>query len=205
MAADIPVKAPPAALPVPFSWTGWYVGGYGGYLNGYTTDSNPVLPNAGGQSWYVGVIGGYRYQLANNVVLGISVDAPLWASKETVSIFGAFPNTVKFKGGVNGQGMVGYAIGRFLPYVSAGIGAARVSAQEIIPPIASPWVTNTHLLTMVGFGMQYAVTDHWIAGVAYNHVVASKETYNCGPVVCGVVGQIGLISDTVTGVVEYRF
>jgi outer membrane immunogenic protein len=40
-AADMPLKAPP--LEIPFSWTGWYVGGNVGWLHG-NADYDPVCP-----------------------------------------------------------------------------------------------------------------------------------------------------------------
>ena len=50
MAADLPVKAPPAAAAEVFGWSGFYVGGNAGYdwgraaYNGVLTAPAPFLP-----------------------------------------------------------------------------------------------------------------------------------------------------------------
>ena len=200
-AADLPVKAPPKTPYVStFNWTGFYVGGNVGYLSG-TTSNDSGLPNARASGVFGGFQGGYRYQFANNAVLGFQVNAPLWAQSQTATFAGGFQDTVKVKGSVLGQVQLGYAMGRWLPFLTAGGGAAWVSGQENTSLV----VNNTHTLATAGVGVNYAITDHFTTGVRYNHLWASKETYNCGPVFCGVVPSISFEADTVAAVLEYKF
>jgi outer membrane immunogenic protein len=93
LAADMAVKAPPVVAPVA-SWTGFYVGGNGGY--GFGSDSGteyavsgaafprltPGTPLYGGlqpfkldpQGGLIGVQAGYNWQSSANWVLGIEAD-----------------------------------------------------------------------------------------------------------------------------------
>src|ERR1700721_4721138 len=88
-AADLPVKAPPAATD--YDWTGFYVGGHIGLATG--NSGWTLTPQVGGAqqagsfglyrspdafkesgSWFEGVQGGYNWMLRNRVVLGIEAD-----------------------------------------------------------------------------------------------------------------------------------
>jgi len=85
LAADMPMKAPPAAVAV-YGWTGFYAGVNGGvadmngpsmsYVDGAITAYVPVTVNPSSSS--VKAIGGlhlgYNYQLPNNWVLGVEGD-----------------------------------------------------------------------------------------------------------------------------------
>ena len=51
----------------------------------------------------------------------------------------------------------------------------------------------------------YAITDHFTTGLHYNHGWSSRETYNCGPAVCGIVGAFSGYGDSVAGGLEYKF
>src|SRR5579864_4919441 len=104
-AADLPLKARPLAVPIAppvYNWTGWYVGVHVGGFWG-DTSNNLGLPNVSASSAFAGVQGGYRYQFANNVVLGIQVSAPLWASDQNKAVTAAVINTATFKGSILGQ------------------------------------------------------------------------------------------------------
>lgn len=210
-AADMPVKMPVKAAPVAYAynWTGWYVGAHVGYLSGtINTTVNPLNalpPTTKSNATFAGIQGGYRHQFANNVVLGAQLSAPLVSTKDDTLIFGNL-NEGKMVYSLLGQVQLGYAIGRFLPYVTGGVGIARIKARETTAGgVVSPWVNNTHTLGTFGAGVNVAITNNWTAGVVYNRVIASSERYDCGPVVCGIVGSFDMKANTVTGVLEYRF
>ncbi len=81
IAAVMPTKAPMKARPyiAPTNWTGFYVGGFLGAAYG-RTDVRFVgdVTNSGNNPWVSGPIGGvdagYRYQYANNWVVGVEGD-----------------------------------------------------------------------------------------------------------------------------------
>lgn len=192
-------------------WTGFYLGAHTGKLYGETSNVyTPAipgfnLPDGKANNWFGGVQVGYRYQLPSKFVLGASLSAPVISEDTSLTTFGNV-NTVEMKGSVLLQGSVGYSVGRFLPYVTGGFGWAFVEAREVLANgTASPWVDNTHFLKLIGAGVSYALTDKWSVSVQYSHLDASRETYNCGPAVCGLVGSFAFSGNSVTGAVDYRF
>lgn len=193
------------------NWSGFYVGAHVGKLYGETSNfSTPVipgfaLPDGKADNWFGGIQGGYRYQFPNNFVLGLSLRAPIAAEESELTTFGNL-NTVEMKGAITGAVSLGYAMGRLLPYVNVGYGVAFVEAREVLAGgVASPWVDNTHSLVTVGAGVSYALTNNWSVGFEYNHIEASRETYDCGPAVCGLVGSFDFSGDSVAATLEYRF
>ncbi len=86
MAADMPVKAAPAPLPVARNWTGFYVGiggGYGMYdlgtqLTSTVTGLATNVPlDQGGRGWLGTAQIGFDYQIAPQWVIGAFVDGDI--------------------------------------------------------------------------------------------------------------------------------
>jgi opacity protein-like surface antigen len=207
-AADMALKARPPSLLSPeptYNWTGFYVGAHVGYYWGATENDTVFLPNASASGAFGGFQGGYRYQMANNVVVGVQVSSPVFASDQTKIILGTFVDTVRDKGAVLGQLQLGYALGRWMPFVTAGVGFLKTEAVETNGGVTSLTVHNTHTVGTVGFGVNYGITDHVTTGLRWNHAWTSKETYNCGPALCNLVGNFSGWADAVVGVLEYKF
>jgi outer membrane immunogenic protein len=150
LAADLPVKAPPMAAPVPYNWTGCHVGGHigGGWDRTTYSDPGTVAPDflSGapvltqnfanpGQSFSTnsqgaflgGVQAGCDYQFASHWVIGIGGDVS-WTNLRSVT-------NDPFFGGKNGNpvvfsartdeiatltGRVGYAWDKVLFYGKGG-------------------------------------------------------------------------------------
>ena len=180
-AADLPYKAAPL-LAAAYNWTGFYVGAHVGHLWGDTDNDTTFLPNGHASSLFFGVQGGYRFQLPNNMVIGVQVAVPLWSADENFNAapFGGGTNTVEMKGSAVVQAILGVAMDRFLPYVTIGVGAARIHGVEVIGGVTTTDVTNTHTLFTAGLGLKYALTQNWQVGVGFNHVRASSEAYLVG-------------------------
>jgi outer membrane immunogenic protein len=123
----------PAAMtsptPLAFNWTGFYAGAHGGYS----------LPDGAGlnDSYEIGGQVGVNRQFGQ-VVLGIEADggAVDWGPVTAV-------------GSVRGR--LGYALDRFLPYVTGGMGIEDAIGWSL------------------GAGVDYAITDRWSIGVDYLH------------------------------------
>ena len=190
-AADLPVKAPPAAGG--YDWTGFYVGGHIGLATGnsgwtLTPDGGgaPVSgsfglyqsPNAFKESgsWFEGVQAGYNYMLRNRVVLGIEADGsfPTYpdpitgltiggTSNFTSPTFGAgsFTENVLASGTVRGR--IGYAPGHWLFYATGGL--AWTYDQQTLTQNASG---NTEDRFLYRFG--------WAAGVGIETAIAPSWT-----------------------------
>ena len=215
-AADMPRKASPYVAPPQFSWTGFYVGGFGGYSSGKVSD---VLGPVGGfysvspKGGVFGVHAGYDWQLPNRIVLGLRVAVPVFGAGSdsvpdpllpTVSYEG------KVKGAVLGTAHIGYAFDRFLPYVGGGLAIGRGEATLVnltpgtgITPGTRLSDTQTHVGYTLLAGVRYALTDHWWVAVQYNYLNLGSQTYSWVP---GTGSRdIDFRSNAVTGIISYKF
>lgn len=179
-----------------FDWTGFFFGGYGGHNWGdldLSDDHRKTTGNFDENLWEAGVIGGYRRQLSNSMVIGGEVMVPLYQEKGTAEDTFFFPAPafdppVEYEAEGNWgffvKGQVGRAFDRILPFVEAGIGAVNATGRTLnvdvndnYKPGAEQEATNTHLALLVGAGVDYAVSDHFILGLRYNFVHLSDENY----------------------------
>jgi outer membrane immunogenic protein len=188
-AADLggrPVYKAPAAEPVPWAWTGFYIGGnvgaaWGrssisdapGTTNIYFTPLGLSGLNANGRGVIGGVQAGYNWQVAS-FVLGLEGDfsgASLDRST-AVTVFGV-PRTYRSR--LNWlatiRGRIGVAFGRTLIYGTGGAAFAGLNDQLTDPGgafTASPGSNFTGWT--VGGGVEYAFADRWTAKAEYLHI-----------------------------------
>ena len=183
--ANFPVKAPIRS--VIYDWTGFYVGGHFGYGDAsFGPDTNPfplqgaLLPHSP-----TGLIGGfqmgYNRQLTNRVVLGVEADASFTSPPDGAALTPApFNTTLDYVGTVRGR--IGYAFGRWMPYVTGGfawghthvnINADPANTSDIVSSVGhyqTGWTT--------GLGLEFAVSGNWSAKLEYDHVDLSRQTYD---------------------------
>jgi outer membrane immunogenic protein len=209
LAADLPAKAAPIApiAPTAFNWSGFYLGAGGGFTSGSATGWSTTGTNTSASIDYVAVEGGYRYQLPFNLVLGLDVTAPIWASTGKVTPpagLGVF-DSAKPLFIVLPQVQIGYAIGQFLPYVGIGVGVADIKATTTT--FAGSKLTDKELDTVLdlSFGLDYALTNNWILGVRYDHLEAAERNYTFPATPTPTIQQVGSNSDGVTGMIKYKF
>jgi outer membrane immunogenic protein len=173
-AADMPAKAPPVPyVDVPFSWTGFYVGVNGGYGFGHSSWSDPLVGADSGRfntrGALVGGQLGYNWQLGS-VVFGLETDAD-WANLTGSGIGGV----CLADGGGSCQtkqdwfgttrGRIGYAFGRWLPYVTGGAAYGDIKALQLNGTSAT-----TKLGWTAGGGLEYSIDRNWSAKVEYLHL-----------------------------------
>ncbi len=190
-AADAIVSAPEPA-PVEystFSWTGGYLGAHAGYgwasmHDVHNPEADKVKPKGG----FGGIQAGYNWQFDNNVVLGAEADVSFgkmkksWAGNDS-SPYDSYYGEDKI--GTHGtvRARLGYAVDRFLPYVTGGIAfaetkhslgcdVARVSATNGCGGKANggkfeDTASKTRTGYVVGAGVEYAVTDNWTLKAEY--------------------------------------
>lgn len=181
-AADLP----PATGPVPYykapayapayNWSGFYLGinGGGGWgRSDWTTTGN--FSTSGG---LVGGTLGYNYQI-NQVVLGIEGDID-WAningsvtSARCPSTTGVCTTDDNWLATVRGR--LGYAAGRFMPYITGGLALGDISASG--PGLTGTDTTNAGWT--LGGGIEFAIAGHWTAKAEYLYV-------DLGQVACGL-------------------
>lgn len=183
-AADLPVKAPvykaPMAAPA-YNWTGFYVGGNVGYSWGRQDDF--VAGTTLGSVNVNGVIGGgqigYNWQM-NQIVLGVEADFQGSGQKGDGSFTGApglipastFTYTDKLEWFGTVRARAGYAIDRWLPYVTGGWawGRGSISGGVTGGLTASGSGSNDYSGWTVGGGVEYAFLNNWSAKVEYLYI-----------------------------------
>jgi opacity protein-like surface antigen len=218
LAADMRVKAPiykaPQA-PAAFTWTGFYLGVHGGCGSANTPSPTnyavdpaegpgaafpqaDVFTSARGSGCFGGGQIGYNYQLSNNLVVGIEIDA----AKSNIGSSFQWLQPPDGTGDINNweskltafgtvRARVGYAFGQWLPYVTGGWawGRNRLSStcpESCDPPFANtgsldPQTTSntrTHTGWVVGAGLEYALNQNWSMKGEYLHLDLGSQRYN---------------------------
>jgi high affinity Mn2+ porin len=183
-AADLPLKAP--ARSIIYDWTGFYFGGHFGYGGGsFGPGTNPLpeqgvfLPHS-----VTGLVGGFQtglnLELSNHVVLGVEADATFFSPVDAPALTPApFNATLDYTGTVRGR--VGYAFGRWMPYLASGFAWGHTHININDPP------GNANIVSAVGgyqagwtagAGTDFAVSGHWSARAEYAYIELSRRTYD---------------------------
>jgi outer membrane immunogenic protein len=185
---EMPVKAPAYVAPL-YDWTGFYVGINGGYGFGRSQFSAPS-PSSGFNvdGGMAGGTVGYNYQIGH-AVLGIEGDVDAdWAKGSTLCA--GVSCTVKNNWLSTVRGRLGYAAGRFMPYITGG--AAFGDLKTSIPGIGSASETKTGWTA--GGGVEAKIAGPWSAKLEYLHVdlgsgasiVGSEASYHTDIVRAGL-------------------
>ena len=156
-----PVRPAPAA-----SWSGVYLGAFGGY-NWGTFDSSVGDISADG--WNGGVFAGYNVQ-NGSVVYGAEADIGYSDANGTLGTTDA-----KQTGFGSLRGRVGYA---FDPLMIYGTGGLAVTGAEISDGADSD--TNVHLGWTVGAGAEALITDNVFGRLEYRYSDYASKDYNLG-------------------------
>jgi high affinity Mn2+ porin len=183
-AAGLPLKA--KAYQTVYDWTGFYVGGHFGYGGGsFGPGTNPI-PSEGALFPHssTGVIGGfevgYNRRLANNVVLGIEADASFPSPTDQVALAGrastAYNTTIDYVGTVRGR--IGYAFGRFMPYLTGGLAWGHPHVE--INDGSGAVVAHDQVGWTAGLGAEFAVSGNWTAKLEYDYVDLARRNYDLG-------------------------
>jgi outer membrane immunogenic protein len=180
-AADMPTKAPPPPAPVyvPYSWTGFYIGGNvgGAWANGSIHDDVTGFEFSASHSGFVG--GGqigFNYQVSN-IVFGVEADFD-WTSLNATGSGIFFPGIGAFlQGSANTKwitavaGRLGIAYDRWLFYGKGG--GAWVSNEATITDLTTGAEfsrSNTNSGWLVGAGIEWAFTPNWTARIEYDYI-----------------------------------
>lgn len=199
-----PAKAPPMMAVVPvFTWTGFYIGANVGYGWGDASGYDPYLPDnylysglvtsgsGDPDGWFGGFQAGYNYQFYNNVVLGVEADVQFADMKDTYTfgytvtddtdiagddadfgVFGQYTTKIDAFGTIRAR--LGYAMDRFLPYITGGLAWAnvKVSGETVVADTneIDAWsgsFKDTYWGWAIGGGVEYAFTDNWTMKAEY--------------------------------------
>jgi outer membrane immunogenic protein len=222
IAADLAVaphvKAPPPMIMPLYDWTGFYIGGNGGWGEsrncwGYTTAGGAVLSD-GCSSGSGGAFGGqlgYRWQFGQ-FVYGFEGQGD-WADLKsfrgsTVNPALSTSTTVDSFGLITGQ--LGYAANAALFYLKGGAAVTGnrydVTVTASGADVAS--ASSTRWGAAVGVGFEYGFAPNWSTGIEYDHLFmgnANNSFSVANPVVAGALNRIGQDVDLVMIRVNYRF
>jgi outer membrane immunogenic protein len=189
-------KAPPYMTQY-YNWTGFYVG-----INGGGGWGTAAWDSTGGYDVSGGLIGGtigYNWQ-TGPWVLGIEGDID-WADIKgttTTNCGGGCTTQNNWLG--TARGRVGYAIDRWMPYLTGGAAFGDVEASH--PGFTG--MTNTQLGWTIGGGVEFAVMNNLTAKVEYLHY--DLGSFQCGMNCNGFVSDnVNFHADVIRGGLNLRF
>ena len=219
-AADMAVKAPPPApLPVIYDWSGFYIGGNGGWGQSRNCwdflDAAGVAFASGCRERSGGLVGGqigYRWQ-ASQWVFGLEAQGD-WAdlSNQRISLINPLFSTRTQTDGIGlFTGQIGYAWNQALFYVKGGaaVTSNRFSILENVFGTELASASATRWGGTVGVGLEYGFTPNWSFGVEYNHLWmgdANNTFTGLTPIDARFVNnRVSQDVDMVTARINYRF
>jgi len=169
-AADLapqPVE-PEAPVVLPFSWTGFYVGVHAGGVFSDAKGSDSLLgisSNFNNNGFIGGAHAGYNMQFDNNIVIGLEGDIDYTSLSESKSsvvsgVFGSAKFESDWQGSIRAR--LGYAMDRFMPYLTGGVAFGDEQVSISIPTIGADSASKTRVGWTVGGGVEYAIDQNWI-------------------------------------------
>ena len=213
LAADMAVKAPPPPVAAPaYSWTGFYIGGNGGYAWG---SSVQFFTGGGGgttyryniDGWEGGGTLGYNWQI-QQWVLGVETDF------SGSHISGSTVSTVRYGCGTTCATTVddfgtlsarlGYGWNNVLLYGTGGLAYGGI-ASNLDGGTATNWRTGW----AAGAGAEYGFAPHWSAKLewiylnfsSFQWTNAHNANFNCTGINCSTDAKFNVIRAGV----NYRF
>ncbi len=169
-----------------YDWSGAYMGvqaGYGWGKAKYISPEDGQSASPRPDGFLGGIYGGYNHQFANDFVLGIEGDVNI-SDSDGVSLFGpwpAFDSKFELKWSGAARIRLGYAVGRFLPFVAGGATAGRIIHDYAIaglsPRVPRVGFEGTELGWTVGAGVEYALTDKISTRVEYRYTDYGSKNY----------------------------
>jgi outer membrane immunogenic protein len=220
LAADLPMKAPPPVLPPMFNWSGFYIGGNGGWAqsdNCWDIVTATALLVDGCHNRSGGIIGGqigYRWQQPyNHFVFGVEAQGN-WANLTGSHILVVDPALTlgtKTDGLGLFTGSVGFAWDTWLWYAKAGGAVTSNSAfiNSTLTGIGFFSASTTRWGGVVGTGLEYAFAPNWSVGFEYDHLFMGGTDYafaGTSPLLStGAINHVNQDVDMVTVRFNYRF
>ena len=205
----LPPAAASAAPPVPFTWTGMYVGASGGLITQGTTGYDPScmitcsvgkynVDSAGG---IFGVNGGYNLQMGM-WVWGFETDFSATSLDRTLHVSPS-PSTVSSKLTDLGTARLrfGYTFGQFMVYATGGFAYGHVKNGASWEQDPNYTVSESKMKTgwTGGGGFEWLLLNGWTARAEVLYVDLGRSTTNPAPSGCRfgfkntyTIGRFGL-------------
>jgi outer membrane immunogenic protein len=200
-AADLPVKAPPRAVPVApvymTDWAGFYIGVNGGF--GWADDKFDTLPtwNRKPSGGLVGGHAGYNWQ-TGSVVGGLEVDFDGADISKTFTPVMGVSAKEKTDELATARARLGYLVlPALLAYGTAGAAWGHTENSATVAGVTTTDGNNQFGWT-AGAGLEYKIWDHIIARAEYLH-------YDFGKTSTTNFGNFRESIDAVRGGLSYKF
>jgi outer membrane immunogenic protein len=212
-----PATEVPAPAPLAFDWTGVYIGAHGGYGWGKATPEAAETPTQKPEGPFGGLQVGYDFQFGNNVVIGAEADISFADLHDSVLDGNFLTQTSEVELFGTARLRLGYALDRFLPYVTGGLAWVHGKGGLSCPAGATAGVCaatgpfdltdeSTSVGWTIGGGIEYAFSDNWSASVEYLYADLGSTTLTFDlPVVGAVSGKASQKMNLVRFAIDYRF
>ena len=206
-AADMPARGASPFLrtaPPAFSWSGFYVGLYGGAGWGSHDRSNDAGFNNSYKSsgGLIGGLAGYNWQGNNPLVVGVEGDLAWAGIKGDDGGAGLSVNTSHYRWLGSVRGRIGYAFDNWLLFGTGGWAFTNIrhtndnAAGESFDSARSGWT--------VGGGIEYALTPNWTTRLDYRYF--DFGSYSRPAPTNGIVPySVGNRLQTITVGLSYKF
>ncbi|MBB5666521.1 outer membrane immunogenic protein [Rhizobium leguminosarum] len=185
VAADLTYETPaPAAEQISsaYNWSGFYLGGQGGYFWSQTKFLGSDENIDGGTA---GLHAGYNFQ-SGNIVYGIENDFNYNFKKN---------DDANLEWDASGRARVGYALDRTLFFATAGVAAG--GGKVDIPTAGKK--DGILIGWTAGGGIEHAVTDHILVRGEYRHSDFGNKDFG------SAIGDVGATQDKVLFGTSYKF
>ncbi|MFD1198335.1 outer membrane protein [Brucella gallinifaecis] len=216
-AADAIVYEEPAPVIVAptFTWNGAYLGGQIGYGWGKSRfsqyDGEYGALNLKPDGFLGGLYAGYNFDLGNSVVLGLDGDITYNNLKDSISATedgdsASIESKLRWSGAVRAR--AGYAVDRFLPYISGGVafGSVKNSINGTIDGVSEGYSSSKTLTGWTaGAGVDYAATDNVILRLEYRYTDYGRKNFNFSDGVDSITVRDKFKTNEVRLGVAYKF
>jgi outer membrane immunogenic protein len=176
MAADLPVKAAPLAPPT-YDWSGFYVGGFGGYGFGnqninnatgpagfanFTANFESHGPMAGGEV-------GYNWMVTRDIIFGLEGDGA-WTNirgNDNFALGWDDANHLKWVGSLRARS--GFTVDRLLMFFTGGWAVGDIDHTNTNPGFGVDTFSAHRSGLTAGGGIAYAITNNLIGKIEYRY------------------------------------
>jgi outer membrane immunogenic protein len=204
--------------PLPSNWTGFYVGGHAGLINGNTQGGieqfGPIVAAVTATDYDMnggmyGVHAGYNYQMGS-MVMGIEgTYSGSSAQGNSSCVIGLMDCQRKLDWVATVVGRLGYAMDKTMVYGLAGVAWGKLETDvELFGVIPLFEGNETHVGWTVGLGVEHAVSDNMLVRVEYSHIDLGSETHSLnfpGASVPGLPNEVEATFDTIKIGLSYKF
>lgn len=170
----VPVQNIFADAPVAkLTWTGFYVGGFGGYsvANGEISDIGVSFDGLSATGMMGGVTVGADWQLPGSGLVLRARGSYAWSDQQFSVAFGPFTASARMDDGWSADAGVGVAMGTALPYVMVGYGKYNTSLAVMGTTASGPDLEGMHYTA----GVEWRLANLGFSSI--NPTLALEYTY----------------------------